>query len=282
MTRIQKEKLFSNILALLTLFACFILAFILFAVFSRGFSALSWEFISSEATDFGAQGGILYQIFGTLLLMFAAITICLPIALGTALYQSEYLKSSFFQKAFKIFMASLNGMPTIVLGLAGYLFFGKFLGIGVSWLTGALILSAMILPTAHAAILEAIETLPEHYQETGISLGLKPNQRILAVVIPHSVYGIVTGALLGLARAGGETAAIMFTATAFSGVTIPQSITEPVATLQTHILVLAQEATNPTALANAWGATSVLLGIVFFLILGAKSVRSRLSWEPEQ
>jgi len=282
MTRIQKEKLFSNFLAALTLFTCFILAFILFAVFSRGFSALSWEFISSEATDFGAQGGILYQIFGTLLLMFASITICLPIALGTALYQSEYLKSSLWKKAFKIFMASLNGMPTIVLGLAGYLFFGKFLGIGVSWLTGALILAAMILPTAHAAILEAIETLPEHYQETGISLGLKPNQRILAVVIPHSVYGIITGALLGLARAGGETAAIMFTATAFSGVSIPQSITEPVATLQTHILILAQEATNPTALANAWGAASVLLGIVFFLILGAKSVRSRLSWEPER
>ncbi len=282
MTRIQKEKLFSGTLAFLTLFACSILAFILFAVFSRGLSALSWEFISSEATDFGSKGGILYQIFGTLLLMFASISICLPIALGTALYQTEYLKSSVWKKAFKIFMASLNGMPTIVLGLAGYLFFGKFLGIGVSWLTGALILAAMILPTAHAAILEAIETLPEHYQETSISLGLKPNQRILAVVIPHSVYGIVTGALLGLARAGGETAAIMFTATAFSGVSIPQSITEPVATLQTHILVLAQEATNPTALANAWGAASVLLGIVFFLILGAKAVRSRLSWEPEQ
>jgi phosphate transport system permease protein len=228
------------------------------------------------------KGGILYQIFGTLLLMFASIIICLPIALGTALYQTEYLKSSFWKKAFKIFMASLNGMPTIVLGLAGYLFFGKFLGIGVSWLTGALILAAMILPTAHAAILEAIETLPEHYQEAGISLGLKPNQRILAVVIPHSVYGIVTGALLGLARAGGETAAIMFTATAFSGVTLPQSITEPVTTLQTHILILAQEATNPIALANAWGAASVLLGIVFLLIIGAKSVRSRLTWEPEQ
>ena len=221
MKRIQKEKLFKASLAFLTMFACFILVFILFIVYSKGSSALSWKFISSPSSDFGAEGGIFYQISGTLLLMFAAIVICLPIALGTALYQSEYLKSSLWKKAFKIFMASLNGMPTIVLGLAGYLFFGKFLGTGISWLTGALILAVMIIPTVHTAILEAIETLSEHYQETGISLGLKTNQRILAIVIPHSLYGIVTGSLLGLARAGGETAAIMFTATAFSGVSIP-------------------------------------------------------------
>ena len=159
--------------------------------------------------------------------------------------------------------------------------FCQFLGIGVSWLTGSLILGTMILPTMHIAILEAIEGFPDHYQETGISLGLKPSQKINAIVIPQSVGGIVTGVLLGFARAGGETAAIMFTATAFSGVTLPKSITEPVTTLQTHILVLAQEATNPATLANAWGASSVLLGIVFLFTLGAKSIRNRLTSEPK-
>ena len=124
--------------------------------------------------------------------------------------------------------------------------------------------------------------IPAYYWEVGLALGLSLGQRIRAIVIPQSLHGIVTGILLGLARAAGETAAIMFTATAFSGVTLPASWSEPVTTLQTHILVLAQEAANPIALTHAWGAGLVLLVIVFVLIALALWMRTGLAMEAER
>ncbi|MZH45781.1 MAG: ABC transporter permease subunit [Nitrospinae bacterium] len=139
----------------------------------------------------------------------------------------------------------------------------------------------MILPTLQVSIRESVETLPEKYREVGMALGLSRQNQIWRIVLPQSVYGIVTGVFLGLARAAGETAAIMFTATTFSGIQLPQSISDPVPTLQTHILVLAQEAANPESVAQAWGAGLVLLGLVFILTLVAWFFRSRIVMESE-
>jgi phosphate transport system permease protein len=166
-------------------------------------------------------------------------------------------------------------------GLVGYLFFGVYMDTGVSWVTGSLILAVMILPTLQVSIREAVETLPEKYREAGMALGLSRATQIWRIILPQSFYGLVTGVLLGLARAAGETAAIMFTATTFSGIQFPQSFSDPVPTLQTHILVLAQEAANPESIAQAWGAGLVLLGLVFLLTLAAWSFRTRLVMESE-
>jgi len=276
------EKMVRTLLGLLTLLAIFILLVILGIVFGEGAPAIDWEFLTRASSNFGATGGILYQTAGTLLLMGGAVVVSLPVALGTALFQTEYLKSHRIKKLFRYLLYSLNGVPTILFGLVGYMVFGVALETGVSWLTGVLILAVMILPTLQVSFQQAVEALPEKYRDAGLALGLSPSAMIRSVIIPQSLFGIVTGVLLGLARAAGETAAIMFTATTFSGVLLPHSLRDPAPTLQTHILILAQEALNPQAVAHAWGAGLVLLSLTFLLIAGALFCRSRMRMESER
>ena len=282
MNRLWQERIIRASLACATLTACLLLAFILTTVAWQGLPALNISFLFDESRDFGKSGGIFYQALGTLLLMAGAALLCLPVALGSVLFQTEFLKSAAVKKFLRLLIYSLNGVPTIIFGLIGYLFFGLLLDTGVSWVTGTLILAVMILPTLHVSIQEAVETIPSAYREAGLGLGLTPWQLIRSVIVPQSVYGIVTGTLLGLARAAGETAAIMFTATTFSGVLLPESWSDPVPTLQTHILILAQEAVSPQALANAWGAGLVLLTLVFVLISATLLIRTRLPMESER
>ncbi len=281
MKREVVEKSVLGVLAILTGTGVLLLLLILGSVIWKGGPALSWEFLFEASSDFGNAGGIYYQTVGTLLLMLGAALISMPIALGTALYLTEYTQSETVKKVLRNLIYSLNAMPTILFGLVGYLFFGVFLNTGVSWLTGMLILAVMILPTLQVSIQEAIEGIPEKYRETGMSLGLDHLAQVRSVIIPHSWHGMITGVLLGLARAAGETAAIMFTATTFSGILLPQSWADPVPTLQTHILVLAQDAVNSAALTKAWGAALILLFIVFILISFSFLLRERLKMEAE-
>lgn len=241
------------------------LVFLLGRIGLNGIQAIDMEFLFSRARNFGTQGGILYQILGTLLIITFAALISLPLAIGTALFQSEYLKSPGLQKGLKIVIYGLNGIPSIIFGVFGLIFFINILETGISWFVGSIILALMILPTVIMATYQAIHSIPDIYRESALALGLTRWQVIVKVLIPQGFSGAVTGLLLGLARAAGETAPIMFIATAFSGVDIPYSFLEPVTTLPTHILALSQQATNPQALQNAWGASLVLLSIVMIL-----------------
>jgi len=276
------EKFVRGLLGVLTLLAITLLVVIFGIVFWKGAPVIDWEFLTQASSNFGASGGILYQLAGTVILMAGAVAVSLPVALGTALFQTEYLKSDRLKKLFRNLIYSLNGMPTILFGLVGYMIFGVYLKAGVSWLTGTLILAVMILPTLQVSFQQAVEALPEKYRDAGMALGLSPTAMVYSVIIPQSVFGIITGVLLGLARAAGETAAIMFTATTFSGILLPQTWTDPVPTLQTHILVLAQEALNPQAVAHAWGAGLVLLSLTFILVAGALFCRSKMQMESER
>jgi len=282
MKRLWIERAVTGLLSMMTLAGCFVLILIVGVALWKGWPALSLAFFTQESRDFGSGGGIYYQAMGTILLMLGAVLVCLPVALGSVLFQTEFLHSEKIKKLFRLLIYSLNGVPTIIFGLVGYLFFGVFLQIGISWITGALILSVMILPTVQVAIQEAVDSIPEQYRETGSALGLTPWQQIRSIIIPQSIFGIITGMLLGLARAAGETAAIMFTATVFSGILLPQTWSDPVTTLQTHILVLAQEAVNPQALTNAWGAGLALLMIVFGLITASLFLRKNLYMESDR
>lgn len=282
MNRRLKERIIRASLGLITLIACLLLVFILATVLWQGLPALKISFLLEESRDFGKSGGILYQALGTLLLMIGAVVLCLPVALGSVLFQTEFLHSAAIKKFLRLLIYSLNGVPTIIFGLVGYVFFGLLLDTGVSWVTGTLILAVMILPTLHVSFQEAVESVPLAYREAGLALGLTPWQLIRSVIVPQSVYGIVTGMLLGLARAAGETAAIMFTATTFAGIRLPESWSDPVPTLQTHILILAQEAVSPQALTNAWGAGLVLLTLVFILIAATLLIRTRLPMESDR
>jgi phosphate transport system permease protein len=242
-------------------------------IVANGLPALRPEFFLTASRNFGAEGGVVYQIAGTLLVLVGAALVVLPLSIGTGLFTTYYLQARARRLTSSLIYA-LNGVPSIIFGLFGLAVYVQWLGLGISWLTGSLILGTMILPTLVAAFREALDRVPASRLEAGYAMGLSKAQVIFRVALPESAPGLLTGLLLSLARAAGETAPIMFTATVFSGISIPRSPLEPVSTLQTHILFLAQEANSAAALTNAWGASLVLLFIVFSMSGAAMWLRS--------
>ncbi|MFQ5738530.1 MAG: phosphate ABC transporter permease PstA [Acidobacteriota bacterium] len=270
------NALFQILVGAAALLCCLILLFLLLVIGWNGIHAISPEFLLSRSRGFGAEGGILYQVLGSILLLVFAALISFSLALGTAIYYSEYLKSSLPRKLSATLIYSLNGVPSVIFGIFGLIFFVNILGTGVSWLVGSVILAVMILPTVTLASWQSLDSIPRTYRESASALGLSKWAVIVRVVLPQGVHGAITGLLIGLARAIGETAPIMFIATAFSGVDVPASFFEPVTALPTHILALTQQATHAKALRNAWGASPVLLCLVLLLSLFAYASRLKL------
>ena len=174
-------------------------------------------------------------------------------------------------------------MPSIVFGLAGLALFVNTFGWQKSWLAGGIVLGLMIVPTVAVAFLEKLRAIPTHTIEAATGLGLRRSMISTAVLLPQAAAGLVTGLLLGLARAAGETAPIMFTAVIFSGATIPNGISDsPVLALPYHIFVLAQDSFDPAALQKAWGAAALLLALVFGLAIAALPLRLRIHEEAKR
>ncbi len=261
--------LFTGMTASATLFGLLILGALLTVIIIQGLPVLSLDFISTPARKFGAEGGVVYQLLGSILLVVCAGFISLPVALGLAIYKSEYLRNVQLQKISQLLLYVLNAVPSIVFGVFGLVFFVNILHTGISWLVGSIILALMMLPTITLSCYQSMISIPHSYRETARALGFDSWQVVIQVVLPQGVGGAITGMLIGLARAVGETAPIMFIATAFSGVSLPQGINSPVSTLPTHILALAKQAVNPQAQANAWGAGLVLLILVLMLSCSA-------------
>jgi len=275
MNRKLQNKLFYASVGIAVVVCSLVLIFLFGIIIWNGLPALSLDFLTNSSTDFGASGGIVYQIFGSILLIIFAALIVLPIAIGTALYKSEYLKNETLHQIINTFIYSLNGIPSVIFGIFGLIFFVNILNMGISWFVGSIILSMMILPTVTLSTYQAINSIPTVYRESSSALGLNKWQVIVQVLLPQGFSGAITGLLIGIARAIGETAPIMFIATAFSGVKLPSSFLEPVSTLPTHILALAQQATNPAALLNAWGASLVLVTLVIIFSISALFIRLR-------
>lgn len=275
MNRKLQNKLFYASIGLAVIVCSIILILLFGIIIWNGLPAISLDFLTNSSTEFGASGGIVYQILGSILLIIFAGLICLPIALGTAIYKSEYLKNEIAHKIINTLIYSLNGIPSVIFGIFGLIFFVNILNMGISWFVGSIILAIMILPTVTLSTYQSINSIPTVYRESSYALGLNKWQVIVKVLLPQGFSGAITGLLIGIARAIGETAPIMFIATAFSGVTIPSSFLEPVSTLPTHILALAQQATNPVALQNAWGASLVLVILVIIFSISALFIRLR-------
>jgi len=275
MNRASKNILFTRITQL-SVTLCFIVLIFLFGViFWNGVPAISFEFITTKASNFGSEGGVLYQLLGSVLIVFVAACLSLPISIGAAIYKSEYLKSSRSQNFSDILIFGLNGIPSVVFGIFGLILFVNIFGFGISWFVGSVILAIMMLPTIILSTFQSINNIPTIYRESALALGLDKWQTITKVLLPQGFSGAVTGLLIGLARAIGETAPIMFIATAFSGVELPTGLREPVSTLPTHILALAQQATDPVALQNAWGSSFILIILVMLFSISALFIRVR-------
>jgi len=277
------DRMFTGLAGLAALAAALPLVLMVAAILWRGLPAVSWHFLTEQIRLVGAAGGIFYNLVGTLILIATALAVSAPVAVGLALVHGVYLRrDGAARRWLGTLLYTLNGVPSILFGIFGLIVFVKFFGWGKSWLSGGILLGVMILPTVTVALLERIQSLPARYIEAAAGLGLRQSQIIWSVILPQSVNGLVTGSLLGLARAAGETAPIMFTATIFAGATFPTGIKEsPVLSLPYHIFILAQDSFDPAVGGKLWGAAVVLLALVFGMSLIALPMRLKIHEEAQ-
>lgn len=243
---------------------------------TRGSSALAPDFWLSPATGSSA-GGVRGQIAGTLLLVATAGALALPAGLGLGLLLGEYAGPR-LTATLRTATVTLGGVPTILLGLAGYAFFSSYLGWGKSWLAGSILLAVVATPVVALTTAGRLDALPAARREAALAMGLRRSQLVRSVLLPHALPAVLTGLLLGLARAAGETAPLLFTATVFAGAAaVPSGVVQqPVQALPTHVFTLAQDAADPAALDAAWGTAVVLVVLSGLLLAVALPARRRL------
>ena len=266
---IQRMAFGTIILAIVTVII--ILGIIISYIVSNGAGAISWEFLTTEPTNLGRSGGIFPAIVGTFYLVAGAILIALPLGVGSAIYLTEYTREGKLTKIIRTGADLLNGTPSIVFGLFGFAFFVLYLKMGFSLLAGQITLALMILPTIIRTTEEALKSVPQSLREGSLALGATKWQTIHKVVLPPAAPGILTGAILGIGRAVGETAPIMFTAVVFSGF-IPQSVFEPVNALPFHLFMLTTSI--PGSKQSQAGTALVLLLLVVGIYMIAVIIRN--------
>lgn len=273
------EALFWGACALAALAAGGALATVVGATLARGASSLSWDFLARASSAAGAEGGIAYQLAGTLILVASALAVALPLAVALALLAGVYLpagsrRSVRWAGRLRLALYAWNAVPSILFGLLGLVVFVQGLGWGKSWLAGGVVLGTMIVPTVTVALAERIAAVPREALTAAAGLGLSRSAVVRAVILPRCAGGLVSGALLGLARAAGETAPILFCAAVFTGAGLPAGVREsPVLALPYHVFVLAQDSLAPGTEGRLWAAATVLVALVFALSLLALPAR---------
>jgi len=258
----------------ITALALFIIIYFMAA---NGWRAITWTFLTQAPRNAMTEGGILPCIVGTLALALGAMVFAFPIGIASAIFLNEYARPGKLLRFIRIGINNLAGVPSVVFGLFGLAFFVIYFNFGVSILSGSLTLGAMSLPVIIGTTEEALKSVPNTYREASLALGATKWQTIFRVVLPAALPGILTGGILGIGRAAGETAPIMFTAAVFFTPVLPASIFDKVMALPYHIYVLATagteiEATRPLQ----YGTALVLITLVLGLNLTAILYRSRL------
>jgi phosphate transport system permease protein len=253
------------------------LVVVVYFLVARGWRAINWTFLTQPPTDSMTKGGILPCIVGTLCLSLGAILVALPIGVASAVYLHEYARPGRVLRIIRLGINNLAGVPSVVFGLFGLAFFVVWLHMGVSILAGSLTLGALTLPVIIGASEEALRSVPDTYREASLGLGATKWQTIYRVVLPAALPGILTGAILGVSRAAGETAPIMFTAAVFYTPYLPSSVFDEIMALPYHIYVLATAGTEIEATRHLqYGTALVLIVLVFGLNLFAIIYRARL------
>jgi phosphate transport system permease protein len=246
-------------------------------LFHNGWRAINWTFLTQVPMDSMTKGGIMPCIMGTFLLSFGAMLVAFPWGVASAIYLHEYARPGTTLRVIRLGINNLAGVPSVVFGLFGLAFFVTWCKLGVSIISGILTLGVLILPVIIGTAEEALRSVPQTYREASLGLGATKWQTIYRVVLPAAFPGMLTGSILGISRAAGETAAIMFTAAVFFTPHLPTSIFDPVMALPYHIYVLATagtqiEVTRPLQ----YGTALVLIGLVFGMNLVAIFYRARL------
>jgi phosphate transport system permease protein len=268
--RTQKIAFFFLFLA--TLLIVIPVGLIVVIIIKKGLPAINWQFLTDIPRQGMRAGGIFPAIIGTVYLVLGAIIFALPIGLLAAIYLSEYSKDNFLTRIIKLAIVNLAGVPSVVYGLFGLALFVVFFKFGVSILSGSLTLGIMILPIIITTSREALESVPQTFREVSRSLGASKWQTIRHIVLPNAIPGILTGTILGLGRAAGETAPILFTVAAFYLPQLPKSIFEQAMALPYHLYVISTQVPNVDEKIR-YGTALVLLTLVLFMNLVAIIIR---------
>ncbi|MCK5348231.1 MAG: phosphate ABC transporter permease PstA [Desulfobacula sp.] len=275
--RLIIQKLWFLLLRIAALLNGAALAVIVYFILSRGWRAISWEFLTKAPKDSMTAGGILPCIVGTIALCLVTILVALPIGVASAVYLNEYAAQGKLVRLIRLGINNLAGVPSIVFGLFGLAFFCIVLKMGVSAASGGLTLGIMTLPVIIGASEEALRSVPNTYREASLAMGATKWQTIRKVVLPVAFPGIITGSILGISRAAGETAPIMYTGAVFFTPELPASILDEVMALPYHIYVLATAGTQIEATRHLqYGTALVLILLVFGMNLSAIILRAKM------
>jgi phosphate transport system permease protein len=251
----------------------FVLLFIVAFVLERGVPHLSWTFLSAAPSDSGRSGGVLPMLAGTLAITTLAALLATPLGLGTAIYLTEYTREGRFTRLLRFGTECLVGVPSILFGLFGFVFFVVTLGFGWSILAAGLTLAFMILPTVIRTSEEAIKAVPRAHREVSLSLGASKWQTIVHVVLPSASPGIVTGVILGVGRSISETAAVIFTAGSSLPRVVPTSLFDGTRALSVHFYQLAREAISAD---NAYATAALLVLSILVINVAAYALMNRV------
>jgi len=275
--RLITQKLYFLFFKIATLLNGAALVVIVYFIISRGWRAISWEFLTRVPKDSMTAGGIMPCIVGTMALCLMTILVALPIGVISAIYLNEYARQGRLVRFIRLGINNLAGVPSIVFGLFGLAFFCIVLKMGVSIAAGGLTLGIMTLPVIIGASEEALKSVPDTYREASLAMGATKWQTISNVVLPVAFPGILTGSILGLSRAAGETAPIMYTGAVFFTPELAGSIFDEVMALPYHIYVLATAGTNIEATRHLqYGTALVLIVLIFGMNLTAIVLRSKM------
>jgi len=244
------------------------LMFILGYIVVQGLPVVTLSFLLESPRLSGAEGGILPAIVGTFCLMLVTLLSAVPIGIGAAIYLAEYANEGAVTRIISFGVECLAGIPSIVIGLFGYAFLAIYLGFGFSILSGGLALMFMVLPWVVRVSEESLKAVPGGLREASLALGATKWQTVSRVVLPSAVPGITTGVILGIGKAIGETAVIMFTAG--SSLLMPTSLFDPVRALPYHLYILASEGISDKM---AYGSSVVLLVMVLAINLAAIAIQ---------
>jgi len=268
----RTQKIAFSLLFLATLLIVVPVGLIVIVIIFKGFPAINWQFLSDIPRQGMRSGGIFPVIIGTLYLVAGAIIFALPIGLLAAIYLSEYSKENVLNRIIRLAIINLSGVPSVVYGLFGLALFVVFFKFGASILAGSLTLGIMILPVIITTSREALESVPDSFREVSLSLGVSKWQTIRHIVLPNAIPGILTGTILGLGRAAGETAPILFTVAAFYLPRLPKSIFDQAMALPYHLYVISTQVPNVDEKIR-YGTALVLLALVLFMNLVAIIIR---------
>ncbi|WP_176892279.1 phosphate ABC transporter permease PstA [Fusobacterium varium] len=263
------EKIFENVIKAIGIISILPVFLIIGYIVYKGLPAISWEFLTEMPKNGMREGGIFPAIIGTIYLTIGTIVVSVPFGIFTGIYLVEYAKDNLLTRIINLTIINLAGIPSIIYGLFGMALFVIFLGLDVSIISGSLTLGIMCLPVIITSTRESLLAIPNHLREASLALGATKWETITKVVLPAALPGILTGVILSISRAAGETAPIMFTAVAFYLPFLPETPWDQVMALPYHLYVISTQVPNmPASYMN--GTLFVLVAItISFNLIGA-------------